>query len=201
MQIPERIDRLIDAGVHRAAGLSAPGFHRLADGLAGSGVVCVHPSLVAASALAPLLALAGRPGFVVTDMTDLDAFTPIVEVTVPDRPLYLAEDVDRGDDLLGWKPNAALPELLARGRTPLTIGEGISWLLQEPDRLQANNCFMCAGSRKPKGTGADARVPAVWISRGTGRDGADHRGAPKVGWCWAGNHHDWLGFASAGIRA
>ena len=30
----------------------------------------------------------------------------------------------------------------------------------------------------------------------TGRDGSERRGAPKVGWCWAGNRHTWLGFAS-----
>jgi len=40
----------------------------------------------------------------------------------------------------------------------------------------------------------------VWISNGTGRDGAANRNAPKVGWCWAGNRHTWLGFASASGR-
>ncbi|MGH3631886.1 MAG: DUF5701 family protein [Sciscionella sp.] len=24
--------------------------------------------------------------------------------------------------------------------------------------------------------------------------------APKLGWCWAGNRHTWLGFASASRR-
>ncbi|WP_369693045.1 DUF5701 family protein, partial [Dietzia timorensis] len=38
------------------------------------------------------------------------------------------------------------------------------------------------------------------ISGGTGRDGAERKGAPKVGWCWAGNRHTWLGFASAAGR-
>jgi len=46
----------------------------------------------------------------------------------------------------------------------------------------------------------DSRTPAIWISNGTGRDGAANRGAPKVGWCWAGNRHTWLGFASAADR-
>jgi Family of unknown function (DUF5701) len=46
----------------------------------------------------------------------------------------------------------------------------------------------------------DARTPAVWISNGTGRDGPANRDAPKVGWCWAGNRHTWLGFASASGR-
>ena len=48
---------------------------------------------------------------------------------------------------------------------------------------------------------APSRTPAIWISRGTGRDGAARRHAPKVGWCWAGNHHTWLGFASAAARS
>ena len=47
----------------------------------------------------------------------------------------------------------------------------------------------------------DARTPALWISNGTGRDGAANRNAPKVGWCWAGNRHTWLGFASAAHRS
>ena len=46
----------------------------------------------------------------------------------------------------------------------------------------------------------DSRTPAVWISNGTGRDGAGNRNAPKVGWCWADNRHSWLGFASAASR-
>jgi hypothetical protein len=67
--------------------------------------------------------------------------------------------------------------------------------------LQRNHCFMTIGSRlrKPNGT-FDARTPAVWLSNGTGRDGHDRRDAVKVGWCWAGNRHTWLGFASASSR-
>lgn len=42
--------------------------------------------------------------------------------------------------------------------------------------------------------------PAIWISNGTGRDGCERRNAVKVGWCWAGNRHTWLGFASATDR-
>jgi hypothetical protein len=33
-------------------------------------------------------------------------------------------------------------------------------------------------------------VPAFWISER----------APKLGWCWDGNPHTWLGVASAGVR-
>lgn len=51
------------------------------------------------------------------------------------------------------------------------------------------------------GLALDARTPAVWISSGTGHDGAHNRNAPKVGWSWAGNRHTWLGFASAARRS
>jgi len=38
------------------------------------------------------------------------------------------------------------------------------------------------------------------LSNGTGRDGLENRNAPKAGWCWVGNRHTWLGFATAAIR-
>jgi hypothetical protein len=165
-------------------------------------VVTVHPSLVPASRLAALLSRGGKAGFVVEDMTDLDEFAPIDSVTVPDRPLYLVDDLTRGDDLRDRSPEEALPVIVERGRTPLTVSEGISWLLQRPGLLEPNHCFMTIGSRKPGSRGGlDARTPAIWISGGTGRDGRAHRDAPKVGWCWARNRHTWLGFASAAGRA
>jgi hypothetical protein len=40
-------------------------------------VLVVHPDVVPAAALAPLLRLGDKQGFVVADMTDLDAFSPI----------------------------------------------------------------------------------------------------------------------------
>ena len=103
--------------------------------------------------------------------------------------------------MANWSPDEALPAIEDAGRTPLTLTEGLHWLLQCPEVLERGHCFMTIGSRKPKSTGGlDARTPAVWISNGTGRDGAANRDAPKVGWCWAGNRHTWLGFASAGSR-
>ena len=44
--------------------------------------------------------------------------------------------------------------------------------------------------------GVATRTPALWISNGTGRDGRERKGAPKLGWCWWGNRHTWLGIAS-----
>lgn len=55
---------------------------------------------------------------------------------------------------------------------------------------------MTIASRRPTAKGLDVRTPALWISGGTGRDGSQRKGAPKVGWCRHNNRHTWLGFAS-----
>lgn len=73
----------------------------------------------------------------------------------------------------------------SRGRTPLTVAEGIALVTVHPETLEKNHCFSLGGSRKD-----DRRVPALWISKG----------APHPGWCFAGAPHSWLGLASAGSR-
>jgi hypothetical protein len=197
--ISEQADRLIELGVHDVAGLSVDGLRNVPD--AEGSLLVVHPRLAAPSVLAPLLRVNDKPGFVVADMSDVDDFAPIPSVTVPDEPLYLLTDPDRGDAMANWSPDEALPAIADAGRTPLTLTEGLHWLLQRPDVLARGHCFMTIGSRRRRPDGSlDARTPAVWISNGTGRDGAAHRNAPKVGWCWAGNRHTWLGFASAAGR-
>lgn len=202
MALVDQVDRLVTAGVAEAAGISAHQFRAQAAELPDvpDGILAVHPALVPASRLAPLLRHAGRAGFVVEDMTDVDAFAPIDTVTVPDLPVYVVYSPVRGDEMRNWSPDEALPAIHAAGRTPLTLAEGISWLLQEPAVLLAGSCFMTIGSRKQSGPGVDPRAPAIWISRGTGRDGPQRRNAPKVGWCWAANRHTWLGHASASHR-
>jgi Family of unknown function (DUF5701) len=203
MSLSYQVNRLLEAGVADAAGISAAEFAAHATPLPDEpgAILAVHPCLAAPRRLAALLRHNDKPGFVVADLTDLDQFVPITGVTIPDRPLYLVHDIDRGDHLRNWTPHQALPAITARGRTPLTISEGISWLLQQPTMLAPNHCFMTIGSRKPKGTSLDPRTPAIWISGGTGHDGTANRGAPKIGWCWAGNRHTWLAIASARHRS
>ncbi|SOC51511.1 hypothetical protein SAMN05660748_3753 [Blastococcus aggregatus] len=194
-------ERLVALGVHERAGLPAADLRAAAVSAGGDALLVVHPTLAPASVLAPLLCLDERPGFVVEDMTDVDAFGPIPGVEVPDGPVYTVAGPDRGDELANWSPDEALPAIVEAGRTPLTLTEGIAWLLQCPDVLERTACFMTIGSRLRKPNGRlDSRTPALWISNGTGRDGRARRGAPKVGWCWAGNRHTWLGFASAARR-
>ena len=194
-------ERLIELGVHCIVDLSADHIRSVSRTVQEPALLVVHHNLAPASALAPLLRHGDKPGFVVRDMTDVDEFAPIGPVDVPDESLYLIRDLDRGDAMTNWSPDEALPAIADAGRTPLTLTEGLHWLLQRPEVLERGHCFMTIGSRLRKASGAlDARTPAIWISNGTGRDGAANRDAPKVGWCWAGNRHTWLGFGSAGAR-
>ncbi|MGW0791165.1 DUF5701 family protein [Streptomyces sp. NPDC002911] len=195
-------ERLIELGVHEIAGLPAAELRAFAEAAEASAddrtLLALHPDRAPASALTPLLRREHKPGFVVTDMPDVDLFAPLDTVALPEAPLYLVTGLDRGDLMANWSPNEALPALTAQGRTPLLLTEGIAWVLQQPAALERNHCFMTIGSRLRKANDAlDARTPALWISNGSGRDGRERRDAPKVGWCWAGNRHTWLGFASA----
>lgn len=104
---------------------------------------------------------------------------------VPAAPVYLLLDVERGDEFKNVKPINATPVIADRGRTVLTIAEGLSFNAAYPDQLIKNHCFMLAGSHE-----GNRRVPAIWISKG----------APKLGWCFQGVEHTWLGIASAGRR-
>ncbi|MEW2136467.1 DUF5701 family protein [Streptomyces sp. NPDC005409] len=194
-------DHLIRLGVHELAGITEDELRAFAAEATGSSdadaLLAVHPDRAPASVLAPLLHREGKSGFVVTDMTDVDQFTPST-VELPDGPLYLVTGLDRGDHMANWTPEEALPTLTEQDRTPLLLTEGIHWVLQQPEVLERNHCFMTIGSRLRKANGTlDARTPAIWISNGSGRDGREHRNAPKVGWCWWGNRHTWLGIASA----
>lgn len=200
--LAQQADRLIELGIHQMTELSASNLRAaVADIEADDALLVLHPDHVPATKLAPLIEHGGKHGFVVVDMPDADDFQPIEAAAPPAGDAYLVRGLDRGDHLANWSPDEALPEIHAAGRTPLTLIEGIHWLLQQPCVLERGHCFMTIASRLRKPDGAlDARTPALWISNGTGRDGRHNRNAPKVGWCWAGNRHTWLGFASAAGR-
>ncbi len=200
--LSQQVERLIALGVHEIGGLSAAELRAaVAEPQAADALLVIHPDRAPASTLASLPEHGGKRGFIVVDMPDVDDFSPIEQIALPPGPVYLVDGLDRGDHMANWSPDEALPAITAAGRTPLTVIEGIHWLLQQPDVLARGHCFMTIGSRLRKPNGSlDARTPALWISNGTGRDGRDNRNAPKLGWCWAGNRHTWLGFASASGR-
>lgn len=198
----DQAERLVELGLCDAAGVDVDGLREVAALTPPGSLLALHPERVPIATLASLVEHREKPGFVVTDMTDVDEFAPIPEVGLPVAAAYVLTDIDRGDHLSNWSPDEALPEIVGAGRTPLLLSEGLYWLLQQPAALDRNHCFMTIGSRLRKPAGRlDARTPAVWISNGTGRDGRANRDAPKVGWCWAGNRHTWLGFASAATRS
>jgi hypothetical protein len=168
----------------RAAALGLPA-SRAAEGWV-SFVLVVRRELVPADQTMALTELNGRPGFADFQPEDLGRFNPVDEVDVPDAKAYLMVDVDTGDETLNRTPDDAMAIITAQGRTPLTIDEGIALVTHHPEALRKNHCFSLAGSRC-----GDRRVPALWIS--------ERR--PKLGWCWAGNPHTWLGSASCASRA
>ncbi|WP_078278987.1 DUF5701 family protein [Mycobacteroides franklinii] len=131
---------------------------------------------------APLMSINGRKGFHVMEDGDVDVYRPTLEI--PTRA-YLLTDIDTGSEFCKVTPEQAVQAITARGRTPLTIDEGIALVISRPDMLRKNKCFSLAASR-----GKGQRVPAIWIS--------DRR--PKLGWCWDRNPHTWLGTASCGRR-
>jgi Family of unknown function (DUF5701) len=150
-------------------------------------VLAISRDVVPVAAAAARIERHGRP-VVLGHLTfeELATFAPIDAVTLPDAPAYLAIDVDLGADSRNVPPEEALDRILAAGRSPLTLDEGIALVLQQPDVIARNWGFSMAGSRR-----GDQRVPAFWISEG----------GPKLGWCWDRNPHTWLGTASSARRA
>lgn len=195
-ELTRQTDHLVDLGYPVLAGKSEQAFRDLvapleeyADTAAEPFVLVVTRELVRPEDTVPLLRLVGsdRPGRVDRHHAegDLATYSPLEELDVPSAPAYLLTGVDRGEEFCGVKPEEALPVIRGRGRTPLTIDEGIAVATHLPQLLEKNKCWMLSGSRRH-----DRRVPAMWISEK----------APKLGWCWDGNPHSWLGVASAASR-
>ena len=202
--LTDQTRRLLDLQYPALAGITADDLRAevapLHDVLAGQDLPPPTPSsapfaLVVTRALVrpedtvPLLRLEGgsRPGVVDRNHYegDLATYEPLPELAVPRARAYLLLGIERGEEFCGVAPEDALPVIRGRSRTPLTIDEGIAVVTHWPRLLERNRCFMLSGSRR-----GDRRVPALWISAG----------APKLGWCWDGNPHTWLGVASASAR-
>jgi len=134
----------------------------------------------------PAMRRGTKLGVSVIDRDELATYTAVDGVEVPDARAYLLTGIDVGSEFCNVPPESALVAVRERGRTPLTVEEGVALATVRPDRLRPNRCWSLMGSR----TGTNQRVPAVWISE---------RRA-KLGWCWDRNPHTWLGAASAAAR-
>ncbi len=195
-QFDQQVQTLVDLGYPALAELDEPAFRQLLEPLRAQARTCaepwvivIAPPLVSPELLVPLLHLRGsaKPGVVDRNhgAEGLTPYRPLDVLEVPDADAYLLEGVERGEEFCNVRPQDALPVITGRGRTPLTISEGVALVTHHPELLEKNRCFMLSGSRR-----GDRRVPAMWISAG----------APKLGWCWDGNPHTWLGTASASGR-
>lgn len=199
-EFDRQLDTLVALGYPALMGLQAQGFRALAGPLRPllreqvSGapaprhevapfVLVVSGAQVPASQRISLVTWGGRPGVLSPHFADADTFRPTVEL--PAAALYALLRVERGEEFCGVRPAEAAQVLAGRGRTLLTIEEGLCFLHASPASLEKNKCFHTGASR-----GTDRRVPALWISQK----------APVLGWCWEQNHHTWLGVASAESR-
>jgi hypothetical protein len=153
------------------------------EGGAGMPFVVVVPELPVVQVLASVHGTGGA-GFTTMEPDDLASFRPLPELDVPSTP-YLLLDVDTGPDTLNVTPADVAPRLTAAARSPLTIAEGLAVLASDHGVLRSRNCFSLLGSRA-----GDKRVPALWVS--------ERR--PRLGWCYQGAPHTWLGTASCGAR-
>lgn len=195
--------QLLDNGFHALCGATEESFISRMEGLAslldsagevpisGNIPLCVafRPGLVnLADAMARIEA---RSAAGVVEMTPLspDAFQAIEAIHIPRGEFYLLLDIDTGRDFLNVSPEESLAIFRRRGRTPLTMEEGVALTTQYPALLtdkKTYNCIQMPGSRKV----GDQRVPSIWVSKGR----------PRLGWCWDRNVHSWLGSASAALR-
>ncbi len=154
-----------------------------ADSARASFVLVPGATVLPVSERVPMLRLGERAGTLSRHFADVDTFRPALEV--PDDVVYAVVGVERGEEFCGIRPADAAVTIADRGRSMLTMEEGLAFLHAVPAALEKNKCFHTGASR-----GTDKRVPALWIS--------DR--APHLGWCWEHNHHTWLGVASVEER-
>ena len=187
-----QVDRLVELGWPELAGLDDAAFRDRVAPLAPIAattrvpyVLVLGRRLVDPHAAIARTVMGERAGFTSMEAAELLEFVPTEHVHVPDADAYLLLDVDPEPATLNLPPQDALPQILAAGRSPLTVEEGVAVIAQHPQLLREANCFSLAGSRC-----GDRRVPALWISARR----------PRLGWCWQGAPHTWLGTASCAGR-
>lgn len=203
-ELVRQLDVAVAAGVAALAGTDVPALRRTlvdaaeaADGASRATAAATDrpedhvPALLVLAArldpndVVPAMRRGARHGVSVIGREEAATYRPLPDLAVPTTDAYLLLDVDTGSDLCDVPPEDALRRIRERGRTPLTLAEGLALVVARPDLLRPGRCFSLPGSRPP-----NQRVPAIWIS--------ERR--PKLGWCWDRNPHTWLGSASAAGR-
>jgi hypothetical protein len=194
LEFDRQVDALVTTGLPELRELSEPCFRAWLEPLrdllppasgdgAGIPFVVVVPDLPVVPVLESVHGTGGA-GFTTMEADDLARFRTLPELEVPAAP-YLLVDVDLGADTLNRPPGDVLPTLASAGRSPLTIAEGLAVLVSDHGVLRSRNCFSLLGSRA-----GDKRVPALWVSARR----------PRLGWCYQGAPHTWLGSASCAVR-
>lgn len=150
-------------------------------------VIVIKSDLVSTEKAMGLVEREGKTGISKLFPHEPKDFQVIEAINIPESPIYLLMDIDRGKETLNVTPADAFRIISGKHRLPLTIDEGVAIITQYPQFLMKNNCFSLLASRH-KG---DKRVPAIWINA---------QKHPNLGWCWDGNPHTWLGSASAKNR-
>lgn len=181
---------LVEKGYPVLAGMTEDAFRGLTAALVpslpqGPFVLVVSGECVPLDRLIGRVTLRGKRGFTTMEADDIARFRPTPDLALPTSAVYLITDVDTGGQTLNVRPDDALPAIQASGRTPLTLDEGLAVVTQHPEWLRERNCFEMLGSRA-----GDKRVTGIWVSKGS----------PRLGWCWGGNPHTWLGMATAARR-
>lgn len=176
----KHIEPLREAALHRETDGKAPEEGRIPF------VIVVKRELIAPFEAMQLVERNDKKSLNVMDAEEMKRFKPIEGVELPGGKAYLLVDIDTGKETLNVTPNEALITIREANRSPLTLEEGIALVTHYPEAVKKNHGFSLLGSRC-----GDRRVTALWISKGQA----------KLGWCWAGNPHTWLGSASCGGRA
>ena len=203
-EFERQLENLIRKGYPEAAGLSVADYLRHIEPLRGKAgklglpdkdlqkgrlpfVIVIKSGLMPTDDAMLLVEREGKKGYVKLHPHVPGDFGVIDGVLIPGGMAYLIVDVDRGKDSLDVPPVEAMKRIKRVDRSPLTIDEGVAIITQYPDFLMKNNCFSLLASR----AAGNKRVPAIWINSGR---------RPRLGWCWDGTPHTWLGSASCGGR-
>ena len=150
-------------------------------------VIVVKSSLVPTDKAMSAVEKNGKTGITKLFPHEPTDFQSISDITIPDSEIYLLVDIDRGKANINQPPIEAMKKIIKKGRSPITIDEGVAIVTHYPEFLIKNNCFSLLASRHA----GDQKVPAIWINGNKN---------PNLGWCWNGNPHTWLGSASCKER-